>query len=94
MLRDYELEQGTISLFVDNKSFIDISKNHVQHSKIKHIDIKHHFIQQLVEENVVSLDYVKTEDQLADILTKPLDSKRFEYVVMSGGVPLQKKQEK
>lgn len=80
MLRDYEMEQGTVSLFVDKKSSIDISKNHVQHSRIKHNDIRHHFIRQLVEENVVSLDYVKTENQLADILTKPLDSKQFEYL--------------
>lgn len=80
MLRDYELEQGTMSLFVDNKSVIDISKNIVQHSRTKHIDIRHNFIYQLEEEKVMSLDYVKTEDQLADILTKPLHSKRFEYL--------------
>lgn len=51
-----------MNLFVDNKSAIDIFKNPVQHSRIKHIDIRHHFIRQLVEENVVSLDYVNTED--------------------------------
>lgn len=45
MLCDYELEQGIMSLFFDNKSAIDISKNLVQHSRIKHIDIRHHFIQ-------------------------------------------------
>lgn len=56
MVRDYELEQGTMSLFVDNKSVIDISKNLVQHSMTKHIDNRHHFICQLVEEKVVSLD--------------------------------------
>lgn len=80
MLRDYEFLQGTMSLFVDNKSAIDISKNLVQHSKTKHIDIKHHFIRELVDEKVVSLDHVKTENQLADILIKPLDSKRFKYL--------------
>lgn len=45
-----------------------------------HIDMSHHFIYKLVEEKVVSLDYVKTKDQLANILTKPLDSKIFEYL--------------
>lgn len=63
MLKDYELNQGTMSLFIDNKSAINISKNLAQHSKTKHIDIRHHFICQLMEENVVSLDYVKTNDQ-------------------------------
>lgn len=85
MLRDYELDQGTMSLFVDNKNVIDISKNPVHHSRTKHIDtkhidIRHHFICQLVEEKVVSLDYVKIEDQLVDILTIPLDSKKFKYL--------------
>lgn len=80
MFHDYELKQGTMSLFIDNKSVIDIFKNPVQHSRTKYIDIRHHFIQQLVKEKVVSLDFVKTKDQLADILTKPLDSKRFEYL--------------
>lgn len=75
-----------MSLFVDNKSVIDISKNPIQHLRTKHINIRHHFIKQLVEENVVSLDYVKTDGQLADILTKPLDSKWFKY--LRGGIGL------
>lgn len=62
MLKDYEISQSIMSLFVDNKSAIDISKNPVQHSHTKHIDIRHHFIRQLVEEKEVSLVYVKTED--------------------------------
>lgn len=62
MLNDYELSQGTMGLFVDNKSTIDISKNSVQHSRTKHIDIRHHFIRELVEEKVVSLDHVNIED--------------------------------
>lgn len=80
MLKDYELSQNMISLFVDNKSVIDISNNPIQHSRVKYIDIRHHFIRKLVEEKVISLDYVKIEDQLTNILTKTLDSKRFEYL--------------
>lgn len=75
-----------MSLFVDNKRTIDIFKNPVQHSRTKHIDIRHHFICQLVEENVVSLDYVKNEDQFTDILTKPLDYKWFEYLQSAIGL--------
>lgn len=86
MLKGYEFSQGTKSLFFDNKSEIEISMNLVQHSRMKHIDIRHHFIQQLMEDKVVTLDYVKTEDQLVDILTKPLDSKRFEYLWCSIGL--------
>lgn len=58
MLKDYKLEQGTMNLFIDNISAIDISKNPMQHTQTKHIDIRHHFIKELVEEKVVALEYV------------------------------------
>lgn len=75
MLANYELSQETKNLFVDNSSVIQISKNPVQHFRTKHIDIRHHFIHELVEGKTISLKYVLTEDQLANILTKVLDSK-------------------
>ncbi|RVW73321.1 Retrovirus-related Pol polyprotein from transposon TNT 1-94 [Vitis vinifera] len=78
MLRDYGIDQGTMVVFCDNTSAINISKNPVLHSRTKHIDIRHHFIHDLVENKVVSLEYVPTEGQIADILTKPLDVSRFE----------------
>ncbi|RVW19328.1 Retrovirus-related Pol polyprotein from transposon TNT 1-94 [Vitis vinifera] len=78
MLRDYGIDQGTMVVFCDNTSAINISKNPVLHSRTKHIDIRHHFIHDLVEDKVVSLEYVPTEGQIADILTKPLDVSRFE----------------
>jgi len=57
---------------------INISKNTIQHSRTKHIDIRHHFIRDLVEEKVVALEHVDAEEQLADIFTKALDAKQFE----------------
>lgn len=44
MLKDYELSQGTISLFIDNKREFNILNNPIQYSRTKHIDIRHHFI--------------------------------------------------
>ncbi|XP_039127020.1 secreted RxLR effector protein 161-like [Dioscorea cayenensis subsp. rotundata] len=44
MLEDYGLQQGLLTIFCDNKSAIDISKNPVQHSRTKHIDLRYHFI--------------------------------------------------
>lgn len=58
-------------------SAIYISKNLVHHSCIKHIDICHHFIRELVGENVISLDHVSTENQLAAIFTKALEAAQF-----------------
>lgn len=80
LLTDYELSQETMNLFIENLSAIQISKNSVQHFMTKNIDIRHHFIRELVEKKTISLKYVSTEDKLADIFTKALDSKRFEYL--------------
>lgn len=62
MLLDYGFRQNTMSMFIDNTSAIEISKNSVQHSKTKHIDITHHFIRELFEYKVISLKYVKTRN--------------------------------
>ncbi|KAL6314363.1 hypothetical protein AAG906_021195 [Vitis piasezkii] len=67
-------------------SAINISKNPVIHSRTKHIDIRHHFIRDLVEDKVVSLEYVPIEGQIVDILTKPLDVSRFESLRRSIGL--------
>lgn len=55
ILKDYGICQDTMNLFIDNLSTIQISKNPVQHSRTKHIGIRHHFIRDLVEEKVASL---------------------------------------
>ena len=78
MLKDYGIDQGTMVVFCDNTSAINISKNPIFHSRTKHIDIRHHFIRDLVEDKIVSLEYVPIESQIVDILTKPLDVSRFE----------------
>ena len=77
MLSDYGFHQGMISLFCDNTSAINISKNPVLHSRTKHIEIRYHFIRNLVEEEILELSFIPTEKQLADLFTKPLDNLRF-----------------
>jgi hypothetical protein len=78
LLGDYEFPQDTMIINCDNTSAINISKNPVQHSRTKHIDIRHHFLCDLVESEVVSLSFIPSEYKLTDILTKPLDGSRFE----------------
>ena len=77
LLDDYRISQDTIRVFYDNTSSINLSKNHVQHSKSKHIEIRYHFIRDLEEEKVVWLEFINTENQKADIFTKPLDGPWF-----------------
>src|SRR4030066_2116457 len=74
MLKEYNVEQDVMTLYCDNLNTINTSKNPVQHSRTKQIDIRHHFIRDLVEDKVVSLEHVATEKQIADIFTKALDA--------------------
>ena len=71
VLTDYGISQDTMVVYCDNSSAIDISKNPVQHSKTEHIEIRYHFIRDLVERKIVCFEYIPTERQNADIFTKP-----------------------
>ncbi|KAA0066861.1 gag-pol polyprotein [Cucumis melo var. makuwa] len=75
-----DADWDTMTLYYNNMSAIDISKNPVQHSRTKHIDIRHHFIRELVEDKVIKLDHIRSNLQLADIFTKPLDASSFKYL--------------
>ena len=76
-LKDYGINTKNVPLFCGNESAIKLSKNPVQHSKTKHIEIRHHFLRDHVNKEDIDIIHVTTEEQLADIFTKPLDEKRF-----------------
>ena len=78
MLSKYNVTQDVMTLFCDNLSAINISKNPIQHSKTKHIDIRHHFIRELMEDRVIKLNHISTENQIIDIFTKVIDASQFE----------------
>ena len=88
LLIDYGISQDTMVVYCDNSSVIDISKNPVQHSKTKHIEIRYHFIRDLVERKIVTLEYIPTKCQNADIFTKPLDRSKFKTLRQVIGVIL------
>lgn len=64
-------------LLIDNKSAIELSKNPVHHDRSKHIDTRYHYIRDCIEKEVVDVEHVGTDNQLADILTKPLARLKF-----------------
>lgn len=78
MVKEYNVKQDIMTLYYGNLSNINISNNPIQHSRTKNIDIRHHFIRELVEEKIVNLEHITTENQLADIFTKALDATQFE----------------
>jgi hypothetical protein len=65
-------------LKVDNKSAIALMKNPVHHDRSKHIDVKFHFIQECCDRKLIDVEFVGTEQQLGDILTKALGRIRFQ----------------
>ena len=65
-------EPEGVVLYVDNKSMIALCKNPVHHDRSKHIDIRYHYIRDCVEEGKIEVNYICTDDQLVDILTKSL----------------------
>ena len=76
-LSDFGFEYKKIPLLCDNKSAIKLANNPVQHSRTKHIDIRHHFLREHEAKRYIALSHVSTGKQLADIFTKPLDEQRF-----------------
>ena len=69
--------QATI-IYCDNQGAIALAKNPQFHARTKHIDIQHHFVREKINEGAVQLEYIETEGQVADGLTKALDKVRFE----------------
>ncbi|CAJ2668748.1 unnamed protein product [Trifolium pratense] len=76
-LEDFSIRYENVPIYCDNTSAINLSKNPIQHSRSKHIEIKHHFIRDHVNKKEIELIFVDTDNQLADIFTKPLVEDRF-----------------
>jgi hypothetical protein len=67
------------TIYCDNQSCIKLSLNPVFHNRSKHIETPYHYVRNMVERDVIKLEYISTEDQIADILTKPLAKTKVEF---------------
>jgi hypothetical protein len=76
-LRDFGCKQSNIPLLCDNEGAIKLVDNPVNHSRTKHIDIRHHFLRDHQAKGDIDVQHVRTEFRLADIFIKPLDESRF-----------------
>ena len=56
----------------DSRGAIALTKNTKDHGKVKHIDIRHHYIRDLLQSGVINIERVSSADNLADLFTKPL----------------------
>jgi hypothetical protein len=66
-------------ILCDNQSCIKLTENPVFHDKSKHIEIRYHYILDMVQRGAIKLHYVSTDEQVADVLTKPLSRVKFEH---------------
>ncbi|GJW79711.1 copia protein [Tanacetum coccineum] len=85
-LIDYDVSLDDILIMCDNKGAIDLSKNPVQHSRTKHIEIRHHFLCDNVQKGNITIEKVTSEDNIADIITKLLKREAFNYLRLGLGM--------
>ena len=76
-MSDFGVTMHNVPIFCYNTSAINITKNPVQHSHTKHIEIRHHFIRDHALKGDICIEHVNTLNQLADIFTKPLNEDQF-----------------
>jgi hypothetical protein len=76
-MRDFGVVFERAPLMCDNTSAISVAKNPVFHKRMKHFEVRHHFLRDHVEKIDIKMRYIDTERQLANIFTKLLDASRF-----------------
>lgn len=80
MLKAYGMSSKFLKVFYDNLCAIEVSKNFVQHSHTICIDIRHHFIRYLVEQELICIKCISTEKRKVDIFTKAIGFERFSHL--------------
>jgi len=78
ILSEIGINTGTIKIYIDNKAAIFSSENNVINNKLKHIDIRYHFIRELINNKTIKLEYIKSSENLADDLTKFLNGTKLQ----------------
>lgn len=83
------VEDSPVLLKMDNTSAMNLAKNPVSHGRSKHIEVRYHFLRDMVTKGKIELIYCKTDYQLADLFTKALKFDRFEVLRKEiGALPL------
>ena len=75
----FNLELDTTMILCDNQSCIKMTENPVFHDRSKHIEIRYFYIRDMMQKGAIKLQYVSTDEQVVDVLTKPLSRIKFEY---------------
>ena len=79
LIRDLGIVQENVEIFCDSQSAICLAKNQVHHSRTKHIDVRYHFVREIVDEGNILLQKIGTADNPADMLTKVVTGIKFQH---------------
>lgn len=93
VLERFKIDMSKLmTIYCDNTSAINISKNIILRARTKHIELKCHFLRERIQEKWVKMEYVKSKDHIVVIFTKPLPKTTFEFLRGKLGVrPLHQK---
>ena len=84
----FDLDMDSIVILCDNQSCMKITENPVFHDKTQHIEIWYFYIRDMVQKGAIKLQYVSTNEKVADVLTMPLSCVKFEHFRDKLGVVL------
>ncbi|KAE8683864.1 hypothetical protein F3Y22_tig00111166pilonHSYRG00202 [Hibiscus syriacus] len=79
MVEELGIQQNVVTVFCDNQSTIHLTRNQVFHERSKHIDVKLHFVRDMVAKGSIIVENISTEENPADMLTKALPAAKFRH---------------
>jgi hypothetical protein len=74
----HELYTQSTTIYEDNQGCIKLANNEKTSSRTKHIDVRYHYLRDLVENNIIAFEYCETMEMVADAMTKPLARLKLE----------------
>ncbi len=78
VLKDFGIDMKTTTVYEANLGAIKLAENWASTKRTKHIDVRHHYVRELVEKGIINIKYIRSEEQPADMLTKNLPKATFE----------------
>ena len=86
LFRQLGLSYSKQPIWTDSQSAMALARNPEHHARTKHIDIQYHFVREALQDKLIDMRYIPTNDQIADGLTKPLDPTKFGLFVKGLGL--------
>ncbi|GKD96258.1 hypothetical protein Tco_1380155, partial [Tanacetum coccineum] len=86
LVGDLGMQHDQAVVHCDSQSAIHLSRNQVYHERTKHIDVRYHFIREVISEGVVYVRKIRTTDNPADMLIKPVTTNKFKHCLDLVGV--------